>query len=326
MKKFNLSTFVALLGLTLLASCEVDDNINANLLEDVGRGAILRTLGQTGTALDVLNLDASTTIMLEEQDDQNGALLDVVNVFVNFIDQTPDDVQSPAETLFTTIAADAFENGPFGLPRADFSASLGQMLTTLGLTAGQFNCGDAIDIRMELVLTDGRVFTDTNATGNIPAIGSFFSSPYLYRRNIVANLPSDTLFEGSYLLETSGPDALVPNFAEDFVDGVYESTTVNNTTKLLNDVLILGGGFGALDIQYIFLCGDIVFSALDFGLSCGETNGLINTAAVTNSNYDLLNPDDSLFTINYTSNSEAECVAAGLSAGPTQSSITLTRQ
>jgi len=316
MKKSKLYLSI-LSGLLLLASCDEDDNLTTNVQEQVGSGAVLRTISLEGGALDVLNLGATTTIMVEEQDNQDGDLLESVDVFVSFIDNTPDDVQSPAEALLTTIPASDFTDGPFGLPRGGFSGTLGEFTSALGLMPGQFNCGDAINLRLSLNLTDGRVFSADSTTGNISG-GAFFSSPFLYNVNIVANLPSDTLYTGMYQLTTEAPGIFG---VADYLDGVYNVISTNNTTRVIQGVTTFPafGGFGPVDLEFQFICGQIIVTpAQSVGAGC---NAAIQSGpAIMNSVYDLENPDDVDFVINFTSDETDDC-----GGGSVQAAFRLTR-
>ena len=316
MKKNKL--YIAILsGLLLLTSCSEDDNINSEVVAAAENGAVLRTISIEGGALNVLDLNASTSIMVEQQDPSEGELFESVDVFVNFIDNTPDDVQTPPEAFITTIPASEFSDGPFGLPRGTFSGTLGDFTSALGISVGQFNCGDAIRIRMVLNLTDGRTFTDTSTTGNIET-GAFFTSPFSYTLNIVANLPSDTLFTGMYQLTQIQAGVFG---ATDYLDGPYNVIATNNTTRVIQGVTTLPafGGFGPVDVEFQFICGEIIFTPGQ-SLGAGCVNAILNGPANINSLYDIDNPDDSDFVINFTSDEVDDC-----GTGTTQAAIQLTQ-
>ena len=307
---------MALLVVATVA-CEQDDKTIDGLFETIERGAVLRTVSVTGGALDVLDTSAATTIEVEEQDIENGGLLSEVRVFVNLTDNTPASTTTTSETLLTTIPASDFETGPFGLPRGSFTATLGEMATALGISEGDYNCGDALVLRLELELIDGRSFSSDDVTGTVQG-GSFFSSPFQYVVNLIAPLPSDDLFTGDYQLTQTAPGIFG---VSDYQDGVYSVTTVNNTTKLINGVTTFPafGGFGPVNVQFQFVCGEIVMSpGQNVGAGCNAT---INSGpAQLNITYDLANPDDSDFFINFTSDESDDC-----GTGTAQAQIRLTK-
>lgn len=313
MKQIN-KYYIGLLTLLTLA-CSDDDKTVDILLPNVERGAVLRTVSIQGSALDVLDTSATTTIEIEEQDAENGELLSEVRVFVNLTDNTDDETTTTTEVQLATISASEFAAGPFGLPRGSFMTTVGEIASTLGISTGDYNCGDAFVIRLELELTDGRVFSSDDVTGTVQG-GSFFTSPFQYTINLIAPLPSDDLFTGQYQLVTE----TVGNLGvADYVDGTYTVESVNNTTKVVRSIPTLGGGFGPVDFEFQFICGEVVVTpGQSLGAGC---NGTINSGpAKVNTTYDLNDPDDSDFVINFTSDESDDC-----GVGPAQVSLRLTK-
>ncbi|PCJ94586.1 MAG: hypothetical protein COA50_12575 [Flavobacteriaceae bacterium] len=303
----NLKIYILLALGVFVSSCSEDDKVTVNVVDAVTRGAVLRTVAITGGAMDVLDENAIVTIEIEEQDAELGALLSEVRVYANLVDNTDDATTTTTETLLTTLPASAFSTGEFGLPRGSFSASQAEIATALGIAFGDYNCGDQWNLRLELSLTDGRLFTDTDATGNISG-GSFFSSPYNYRISLIAPLASDDLFTGQYQLTTVTPGIYG---VADYLDGIYTVESVDNTTKVIKDVTSFPafGGFGPVDVEFQLVCGQIILSpAQSVGAGC---NAAIQSGpAIINATYDLANPDDSDFIINFTSDETADCTSA----------------
>jgi hypothetical protein len=58
------------------------------------------------------------------------------------------------------------------------------MQDALKLTADQIATGDRFEIRAKMKLKDGKVFDAANSIGDIVG-GAFYSSPFLYRANVV---------------------------------------------------------------------------------------------------------------------------------------------
>ena len=178
--------FLAVLTI-ILVSCSEDDKLGVITQDTVTRGAVLRTINIDPSAYDAFDASSLWTIVLEEQDIEDGDLLESVDVLVNFVDTTPaNGLTEATETMLETIPASAFTKDVNGLPRTTYSLSLEDALKALGLLFDPtvVTGGDQINVRFILHLTDGRSFTDVDATGNVSG-GSFFASPFNYRATLV---------------------------------------------------------------------------------------------------------------------------------------------
>ncbi len=165
-------------------SCTDADLIVNEVLDNVESGAVLR--GDDDTLIDNIVLDVTPALFyidLQEQDREEGALLESVDVFVTYRDNSTLAGDSAgantAEVAVMTMSASDFSPGEFGLPAASLSLPLTQLLSVVGLADDtKVYVLDTFTIRLALNLTDGRTFTDTSTTGNIT--GGFFNSPFLY--------------------------------------------------------------------------------------------------------------------------------------------------
>ena len=192
------SIFWGLLGLLTLTQCSDPDNSIYTVLDDFTNGAVLRTVEITSAEFNSFDTSTFFEVEIEEQDTQNGDLLQEVRIYLGFDDNTGvNGTTSKPEVLYATLAASAFSNGEFGLPRTTFRVTLAEALDALNVTNSEFFGGDAIDIRMELQLTDGRIFTNSDATGTLQ--GSFFNSPYLYK-SVIKCIPLSAV-PGTYVFE-----------------------------------------------------------------------------------------------------------------------------
>ncbi|GAB5472564.1 MAG: hypothetical protein Mars2KO_06630 [Maribacter sp.] len=194
-KYFNTRIAIALIGLaTLVSACADADKVFDEVQADVTRGAILRgfeivsTQLVYDTAVNALVDGEEFSIVIQEQDQQNGALLSEVEVYVGYEDETEGGTDNDkSEVLLETLPASSFTIDEFGLPSRPYSISGATLQSTLGLADTDISGGDNFTVRFELVLTDGRRFTNTNNSGTIT--GSFFASPFLYEV-VVACKPS----------------------------------------------------------------------------------------------------------------------------------------
>lgn len=169
-----------LLGLAVFAfsSCE-DGNKTIDYVLDYETGAVLRTLSVDNAVLNSSDDSSAFIVQVEEQDEEDGALLESVDVYVTMRDLTPDNGTTTTDnSLVKTYAASEFTNGPLGLPRATLSATFGEAVAAMGLGANDYYAGDLFIFELRLNLTDGRTFGAASAAGIIT--GGFFSSPFQY--------------------------------------------------------------------------------------------------------------------------------------------------
>lgn len=197
MKKYikNLS---ALSALMLIFACSSDDKSIDEVFDSVERGAILRTVSLNSGSYNAFDDTSEFSVTLEEQDAQNGGLLDTVDVYVTFVDNSDDGIDTGvAEQLVETIPASAFSPSQFGLPEITYAKILSEISSSLGLTSDDYTGGDAFVYRFALNLTDGRTFTSTDVNGNVSG-GSFFSSPFTY--NVVVKCVPTAPVPGEYTI------------------------------------------------------------------------------------------------------------------------------
>ena len=175
MKKQLNKIVLLLLSVILISSCESDDKAIDQVFDGVSYGAVLRKLEITSGSYNLSDLNSAFSIIVEEQDEEYGALLSEVDVYVS-------GGQSSTEALQQTVPASAFTIGDKGLPVTEISVTLGEALTALGL-GSNYGVGDVFTIRLSLKLTDGREFSSSSASGSLQ--GSYFASPFLYNSAIL---------------------------------------------------------------------------------------------------------------------------------------------
>ncbi len=155
---------------TVFLACTESDNTIDFVYENIQKGAVIRTISSSGeyNFYDPANSIFSATI--EEHDAENGGLMQNVEVYVS--------LNGGSEALLKTLQPGDFTTGPKGLPRTDLSVSLAESANALGLASTDYTGGDAINIRLQLNLTDGRSFSSGDITGSMT--GSYFASPFAY--------------------------------------------------------------------------------------------------------------------------------------------------
>lgn len=183
----------------LLQGCE-EEKIVDQVFDTTTRGAILRTLEIGGnTFFNAFDTTTDYSVNFEAQDEQNGGLLESVEGYISFVDRTEaNGDSSTSEILDFTIPAADFITSDNGLPSTTFSYVMSDMIAKLGLADSDYTGGDQFRVRLVYNLSDGRSFTDEDASGNI-ASGSFFQSPYAYNIDVKC-IPLGPV-EGDYLIE-----------------------------------------------------------------------------------------------------------------------------
>ena len=247
----------------LFAACSEGDLPIDEIFDNETRGAVLRTVDLISGELPIGSDESSFIVELEVQSKENGSLVEFVEVYVGFRDNTPDEGQPDAsrdQVLFETIDSSTFTIGEFGYPRFTYEVTVGQMNAALGLGDGEVNGGDAYEIRFEVVLEDGSrySFDDNSAT----LTGSFFSSPFQYVATIVC--PPRAPTPGVWTIEMQ----------DSFGDG-WQTTTGgggDGLTVTLNDGTVFEVG----------LCSPYSSGADTFLGSAGCTSGdSAGTATIT---------------------------------------------
>ncbi|WP_299215188.1 hypothetical protein [uncultured Dokdonia sp.] len=325
MKNLYKYVFMGILALGL-GSCDDDEeNVTVVVQDTVETGAVLRTIQIISNELPI-GLDAGFAVELEEQDEFGGDLLQSVDVFATFADNSENDGDTAGanfnEFAITTITAEQFEDGPFGLPRYTLEVPADVLNAGAGVTGDQLFGGDTFTIRLALTLTDGRVFSSNNAGGIIT--GGFFNSPFQYTATVTC--PVDSAFAiGDYnLVVTSG---VFPDFGatQDFSEGVYSVVSGGGDTARTILAVPFLPEFGTFvgPINFNLVCGQTLLpnQALGGGVGCGgAVQG--DSMGTTFGAYDPA--DDSEFTLGFiitAGDSGSTCPSA-----PYTSVLTLTRQ
>lgn len=197
---YKFFTAVALTSL-MFTSCDEGTAVVDDVVAGTTRGAVLRTVNVTSNELPIGVADGFFGVDLEVQSEENGTLIESVDVFANFRDNTPDNGKGATsdEALVETVSKSVFTTGEFGLPRFSYQATLPQLLSATGVSENDIDGGDQFRVRFELVMNDGRRFSFAQNSGNLT--GSYYSSPFLYSATIVC--PPTTPTAGAWTISTT---------------------------------------------------------------------------------------------------------------------------
>ena len=175
--------FIYISLITLIVSCSKDfsseiegyEMMSDYMLSEFTKGAALRTISQSGEYQASNPSGSVVSWILEPHDAEEGGLTDSVEIYLSY-NGSFSGLPSTSEVLYRTISRSDMYDGTVGLPRLDFSLSLSEALSAMGVST--FGGGDIVNVRYVLNLTDGRSFSRTNVTGSMT--GVYFRSPYLY--------------------------------------------------------------------------------------------------------------------------------------------------
>lgn len=176
----NITKILSVLLVTIsLVSCDDDpDNVIYDVL-DFEKGAVLRTIEVQNAILNSSVPESEFSVVIEAQDEEDGGLLESVDVFVSIRDLTPANGTTTVNDAFVkSIPASEFSVGPVGLPRNTIKMTFAEARQAMGLSSDDYAPGDLFIVELRINLTDGRTFGAADAGGIIT--GGFFSSPYRY--------------------------------------------------------------------------------------------------------------------------------------------------
>lgn len=178
-------------SVTLFSACEDSDKVIDQVVDGTTRGSILRTIEITQNEIeyDVVTsslLSGGFSATVEVQDQEDGDLLQSLDVYLGYSDNTSDKGNSTigdTEVLVQSFAPSDGTIGEFGLPRFTYTTTAAEMQSALGLTGDEIFGGDAFTIRFEIVRTDGATYSAADNSGTLT--GSYFNSPFEYNATLV---------------------------------------------------------------------------------------------------------------------------------------------
>nr|WP_299343344.1 hypothetical protein [Allomuricauda sp.] len=212
MKTYNKRIAILGLAIATLFACDDEDKVVDEILATVGTGAVLRTIDEDNNL--VYNFDtnafdagSSYTIDLEEQDAEGGALLESVQVFVNFDDRSAGGTDMDTdEVLLQTLAASDFSAGERGLPITTISYTSGELVAATGIDESMIVGKDRFEFRLVLTLTNGEEYSNDDVGGPVSG-GAYFSAPFEYFPVIACSITDDLSGTHSYVttITTTAP-------------------------------------------------------------------------------------------------------------------------
>ncbi|WP_459211054.1 hypothetical protein [Aquimarina rhabdastrellae] len=318
------STFLS--SMLILTGCTDDEKVPSPLTSDDIQinGGYLKTI-ESSFDVNLLDLDSSLfSVTLEEHDKLNdGSLIDNVQVYIRFNDNTIDDNGTPddesddinntkTEVLLETINASAFSFNNDGFPQVTYSTGIREGMDSLGLNDTDLEASDIFTFRFVLNLTDGNSYSNNNSSSAITG-QPVFNSPFEYSSSVSCPL-DENLFIGNYLIEQTSPFVDGPTLSHNTVVELSASSGSSRSFQTSNYPLYCSTP-NTFTID--FVCGEIIVPQQDSNCVCGDGGNWFGPAVVSTT-YDP--NDDSGFTITFTDDAQSDC------ASPAQTSYKFTKQ
>ena len=302
MKKLIIILGIAL-STSFFVACETEEKVIDFVFENTQNGAILRQVSVSGL-LDLFDTSSGLSVVLEYQDSEGSLASNIqsVGVTLSFVDKNGNG-NSIANIPFGQITGWDSNGTPFGLPRASFSYQLSDALAAAGLTIAEVKAGDQFVLDFTLTTTSGQTFTNSDANGNIAAVGGWYSSPYQVTANAVCKL-ADGFLTGTYSVELIEGESSYLGAT----NGLGETaviTATTNTGRNFSIGYLEALGFGPYDFAVDLVCGEtVVMGEQLIGLGCSTNLGIAPPDG-PNGTFDFT--DDSTFTLSITDNPIEDC-------------------
>ncbi len=274
MRKIYKSIFTFAFAL-ILFGCENDDRVISTVLDDVNTSQpFLRILNVSGSNLDIFDTSSGVDWQLEYQLTPNDPSLEGltgIDFTVSFIDNFADGVDNSAGPVpFGSLSPGDFDiPGDFGGSVAEYNYTLQGAMDALGLQLNQLNGGDIFIVSWEMSLDDGTVIGPEDVSGDVAAVGGYYSAQYQLTASLVCNFDQPDFFTGTYQVEQlTGSD---PFFSSQTF-GTQTVELVANGTERSFVFLYYPGNFD-FEQNFVmnFVCDRIEFSssAVSGTLGCG---------------------------------------------------------
>lgn len=253
----TLPFFVTIL---LLTACSSDDKANDIIGEELESGAYVKTLSFQNSDLILDDAQSTFSVDLEVHDGQEGGLLQNLEVFATFKDNTPDNgTLASGEILIKTFIPSDFTNGAMNLPIRRLALSYSELATATQIALEDIRCKDQFLIRLNLNLTDGRSFSVANgASSTVIGFDTIFSSPFCYTLSIVSPIPA-AQFTGMYRYESIIDGPIGPTFGSPKIVEIRQDPNSVNKRIFETDYIVSRQNEPARPYRFLVACDEIVF-------------------------------------------------------------------
>lgn len=243
----------------LFISCSSDDKATQLIEEQRDSGAFVRTLNFNNSDLILNDLSSTFSVNLEVQDEDRGKLLDHLEVFATFQDNTPENGNATSqEFLIQTIESNAFTLGASGLPRYNLGLTLSELLSATNVSNDLVLCKDQFLVRLKLHLIDGRSFSVEDGSSSVViAFDTLFSSPFCYTLNIVEPMETNQ-FIGMYQYNSIINGPFGPTFGTPKTVEIKRGNSINSRI-FEADYIVSRQNEASRPFTFLVACDEIIF-------------------------------------------------------------------
>tara|TARA_R110000850_G_scaffold16697_3_gene51778 strand:+ start:8159 stop:9118 length:960 start_codon:yes stop_codon:yes gene_type:complete len=289
----------------IIFSCSDSQNTSEQIEETPCDAHFITDESLTSTNIYPGQTNENTTIAVYIIDGDAGNLTEKINIYVSYMDNTPSDGNnSIQEQFFKSISSSEFQTNEQD-PKAVITVELQEIEDFLNISQPVYTPGDAFVFRLELVMTDGRIFTN-NSESSEAACGSLENSDFIFEIDIFCPI-DENIYTGQYTVTSVEPGVLgIPVWV---VGRVVEIEIENSPISRVFNIDHLP--FAGTPIFYSFtfnlLCDNIIVnSGQPTGLTCPDGNLFYGPAP--NGSVAAFDPnDDSILTITFTDNELGVC-------------------
>ena len=243
----------------ILLSCSSDEKATQVIEADRESGAFVRTLSFNNSDLIQNDLTSTFSVNLEVQDEDQGDLLDHLEVFVTFKDNSAGNgIESSQEVLIKTLNRDVFSEGSTGLPRHTLELTQSELLNATNIPTANVQCQDQFLIRLKLFLKDGRSFSVEDGSSSVViAFDTLFSSPFCYTVNIVEPMDSNQ-FIGMYQYSSIVNGPFGPTFGTPKIVEIKRGNSTNSRI-FEADYIVSRQNEPSRPFTFLVACDEIIF-------------------------------------------------------------------
>lgn len=270
----------------LSINCSSDDKAINIVTEQIERGAVLRNVQRISKDFIHQDFDSSFSLLIEEQDLEDGGLLDFVRIYISYQDQNESNgINSTNELIVRDIPKSDFFIGEFGLPRTMIDLSYQDAIETLEINSEMILPGDQFALRLEIHLTDGRTFSTDTGSASILTDFCFFKSPYRYVISVIEPM-ADDFYTGTYSYSLVSGNAINSDPAEGIA--TLSSNEFSNTRIV---------GFNFSEPVELTFAGSNIYPKIYQSVNgfCRDSQFHILSGPATNTFGQFALPDDTVF-------------------------------
>lgn len=245
--------------LNVVFACSSDEKVNEIVDEGVLSGAFIRTLSFTNSDLILGDANSTFKVALEVQDEQEGSLLENIEVLARFKDNNQDNGdQSSSEVVVKTINREDFTNSSDNLPLTNLELTYAELIDATNVLVESVQCKDQFLVRLELNLNDGRSFSINDSSSSaVIAFDTIFSSPFCYTLNIVEPIAA-SMFVGTYEYRSVQDGPIGPTFGRPGTVTIRVGESVN--TRIFEaDYIVSRQNEASRSYRFVVSCDEIIF-------------------------------------------------------------------